>query len=90
MATTTKNVTFSLPIELIEKLKDYAKNDYIPSLNAGVKEALEEYTKTVEKEILKKKMMEAAKDPLFMQDLSESMSAYEHSDKEVSRRSEEW
>lgn len=90
MATTIKNVTFSLPIELIDKLKEFAKNNYIPSLNAGVKEALEEYTKTVEKEILKSKMMEAAKDPLFLQDLNDCMSAFEHSDKEVSRRSIEW
>ena len=90
MATTIKNVTFSLPIELIEKLKEFAKNNYIPSLNAGVKEALEEYTRTVEKEVLKSKMMEAAKDPLFMQDLNESMSSFEHSDKEMSRRTTEW
>ena len=90
MATTLKNVTFSLPIELIEKLKEFAKSNYIPSLNAGVKEALEEYTKMVEKEILKNRMMEAANDSLFMQDLNDSMRAFQHSDKEISRRSTEW
>ncbi|MDF2519621.1 MAG: hypothetical protein K0R84_249 [Clostridia bacterium] len=90
MASNIKNVTFSLPIELIEKLKVLAKDNYIPSLNAGVKEALEEYTRTIEKEVLKNKMIKAAKDPLFMQDLNESMRSFEHSDKEVSRRSTEW
>ena len=84
MATPLKNVTFSLPIELIEKLKEFAKNNYIPSLNAGVKEALEEYTKMVGKEILKIKMTEAANDPLFIKDLNESMNAFENSDKELS------
>jgi predicted DNA-binding protein len=90
MATTIKNVTFSLPTELIEKLKEFAKNDYIPSLNAGVKEALEEYTRTIEKEILKNKMMEAAKDPLFMQDLTDSMNSFDYADKEIFRRTTEW
>jgi len=90
MASSLKNVTFSLPIELIEKLKEFAKSNYIPSLNAGVKEALEEYTKMVEKEILKKKMAEASNDPLFMQDLNDSMSVFEFSDKEMSRRNTEW
>jgi len=90
MASTLKNVTFSLPIDLIEKLKEFAKSNYIPSLNAGVKEALEEYTKIVEKEILKSKMMEAANDSLFIQDLNDSMSAFEYSDKELSRRVTEW
>lgn len=90
MATNLKNVTFSLPIDLIEKLKEFAKSNYIPSLNAGVKEALEEYAKMVEKEILKSKMMEAANDPLFLKDLDDSMRAFEHSDKELSRRATEW
>lgn len=90
MATNLKNVTFSLPIDLIEKLKEFARSNYIPSLNAGVKEALEEYTKAIEKEILKNKMMEAANDPLFLKDLNDSMSAFEHSDKELSRGVTEW
>lgn len=30
-------------IDLIEKLKEYAINNDIPSMDAGVKEALEEY-----------------------------------------------
>jgi hypothetical protein len=90
MTAANKNVTFSLPTELMDKLKVYVENDYIPSLAAGVKEALECYTKTIEKEILKKKMLEASKDPLFMRDLNESMSSFDYSDKEISRRLTEW
>lgn len=49
MATNVKNATFSLPVTLLERMKNYAKNQDIPSLNAGVKEALEEYSKKIEK-----------------------------------------
>ena len=55
MASKVKNVTFSLPIELIEKFKQYAREKYIPSLNTGVREALEEYSAKIEKEMLKKR-----------------------------------
>ena len=90
MATKVKNVTFSLPIDLMEKYKIYAKNNYIPSVSAGVREALEEYSEKIEKEKLKREMMKAAKDPLFMQDLEESMCAFKASDLETARGEREW
>lgn len=90
MSMKAKNVTFSIPIELIEKFKDYAKDNYIPSVNAGVKEALEEYSKKLEKEKLKKEMMKASKDHLFMRDLEDSMRAFESSDLETVGREMEW
>jgi predicted DNA-binding protein len=90
MAASKKNVTFSLPIDLIEKLRIYAKNKYISSINAGVKEALEEFVEDIEKDILKKEMTEASKDPLFMKDLNESMDAFKYSDRETFGGTEEW
>jgi hypothetical protein len=90
MATNVKNVTFSLPVDLMEKYKNYAKSSDIPSVNAGVKEALVEYSRKIEKEKLKKEMMKAAKDPLFIQDLEESMRAFESSDLETAKREIEW
>ncbi len=68
-----KNVTFSIPVVLLEKFKEYAREKYIPSLNSGVKQALEEYSKKIEKERLYKTMLEAPMDPLFMKDLDDSM-----------------
>jgi regulator of replication initiation timing len=78
-----------LPVDLLERLKDYAKNHEIPSLNAGVKEALEEYSRKIEKEKLRKRMAEASRDPLFMKDLEDSMKSFEDSDAEIARR-QEW
>ena len=90
MSAKVKNVTFSLPTDLMEKYKDYAISNYIPSVNAGVKEALIEYSGKIEKEKLKMEMMKAAKDPLFIQDLEESMRAFESSDRDTARREIEW
>lgn len=90
MSSKVKNITFSVPVEIIEKYKEYAKDKYIPSINAGVREALEEYSKRIEKEKLKREMQKASKDPLFMNDLEESMKAFETSDFENSGGSQEW
>lgn len=86
----SKNVTFNLPPELIDKYKVYVKQKYIPSVSAGVKEALEEYSTRIEKEILKREMMEASKDPMFMKDLNESMKAFETIDADTDLEEEEW
>ena len=90
MSTTMKNATFSLPVELLEKFKVYAKEKYIVSVNAAVKEALEAYAKEIEKEKLKKEMMEAACDPLFMKDLEDSMQSFKSADAEVTGADTEW
>lgn len=90
MATKMKNVTFTLPIELIEKLKEYSNSHYIASINAGVKEALEEFAMKMEKEKLKNEMIEASKDVQFMSDLEENMKIFEKSDSESIRRTQEW
>ncbi|HBE06236.1 MAG TPA: hypothetical protein DCY85_07065 [Firmicutes bacterium] len=81
----SKNITFSLPVELIEKLRECADNNHIPSVSAGVREAIEQYVTNIEKKALHDKMMEAAKDALFMKDLHNSMSAFSVSDAESAK-----
>ncbi|MCR4437407.1 MAG: ribbon-helix-helix domain-containing protein [Eubacteriales bacterium] len=78
-----KYVTFTLPVELIEKYKKYAKENYIPSVSAGVREALEEYAEKIERDCFTKEMIRAAHDPLFLQDIKENMRAFEASDIEA-------
>ncbi len=90
MANNIKNVTFSIPIDLVDKLKVYVKENYIPSLNAGVKEALEHYTTNIDREIFRKKMEVAAQDPLFMKDLHDSMKAFEKSDDFTFEEGADW
>jgi metal-responsive CopG/Arc/MetJ family transcriptional regulator len=83
MAQPVKNYTFSLPIDLLNKLKDYSSNGYISSVNAAVKEALESYITTLEKQKLYEEMKAAAQDPMFMEDLKDSMSDFNYSDFEL-------
>jgi hypothetical protein len=86
----TKNVTFTLPVDLIEKLRKYARDKEIPSINAGVREALAEYSIKIEQEILHKKMKEASKDRLFMKDLEDSMKDFEGIDNEMDKEDDRW
>lgn len=72
-----KNVTVSLPVELINRIKAMSEAGYISSINASVRQALEEYLTALEKEQLRMIMSEAAKDELFINDLSESMKDFQ-------------
>jgi predicted DNA-binding protein len=90
MSVKSKNVTFTLPPELVERYKFFAQNKFIPSVNAGVKEAMEEYLITLEKELLKNEMQQAARDLIFMSDLADSMNAFESIDEETNKEPFEW
>jgi len=83
-------VTFSLPVEIMEKYKKYAEKKYIVSVNSAVKEALEQYAQKIEKEELYRAMCEASQDPMFVKDLEESMEAFEAPDREATGRNGEW
>lgn len=85
-----KNVTFSLPEEVVEKIRGYVEDNYIPSLNAGVKEALEEYIVKLDRLKFKKAMEEASKDPLFIKDIENTMAAFGKIDNEAAGGFEEW
>jgi len=85
-----RNVTFNLPPELMDKYRAYAKQNYIPSVNAAVKEALEEYALRIEKRVLKDELLKASMDPLFMEDLEESVKAFEIVDTESAKESSKW
>jgi len=85
MKKTVKNYTFSLPIELLDKLKQYSTEGHVPSVNAAVKEAIEEYVITIEKQTLYKEMKEAAEDAIFMEDLESAMNDFSYSDFEAGK-----
>jgi hypothetical protein len=86
----SKNVTFTLPVELVEKYKGYASADLISSVNAGVKEALEEYSVRMDKEILRREMEKASSDPLFIEDIQETMKAFESVDADLLKGKLKW
>lgn len=81
MAMALKNVTFSLPTDLVEKLKRHVNDLQLPSVNQVVREALEARVIELEREKLRLSMRAAAKDPLFMKDMEECMAAFKYADK---------
>ncbi|HOI25437.1 MAG TPA: hypothetical protein PK581_07590 [Caldisericia bacterium] len=83
MAKNTKNYTFSLPVELMDKVKSYAEIDENPSINTMVREAVEYYVLKMNKAWLQQEMQKAAADPLFMEDLQACMKDFEAVDDEV-------
>ncbi len=90
MGSKQKNVTFSLPEEVVDRMRVYVEDNYIPSLNAGVKEALEEYIVKLDRLKFRKAMERASKDPLFMKDVKNTMAAFEKIDNETAGGNEEW
>ncbi len=78
-----KNHTFFLPEDLLDKYRKFSSMDYIPSINEGVRLALEEYAKRLEKKLLYKQMKEASEDQMFMEDLEKTMKAFKEVDTET-------
>ena len=76
------NYTFTLPQEMMEKLKDFVKRDNFPSINSFVREALQTYLDKIEKEHLRKEMKKASKDPMFIKDMDNSMGFFKRLDDE--------
>lgn len=90
MTSTLKNVTFSLPVEYIDKLREYSKSNIIPSMNAGIRDALDNYFKMQEKKKAYEIMKEASSDKLLLNDIKETMSAYNFSDEENNGGNDNW
>ena len=89
MPAESKNFTFTLPVEIVEKLRRYVQKEHLPSLNAGVREALEEYTAKLARDQFRREMEEAGKDATFLADVSETMQAFAGADAEATKRTGE-
>ncbi len=85
-----KNTTFSLSVKSIDNLKEAVKEGYAKSLNSAVREAVELYTAKVSKEVLKKEMEAASRDPLFLKDTKKLMDDFKTSDKETAELITDW
>lgn len=75
--------TVVLPERDIELLKELVDNKATPSVNAAVREAVEEYIVKTKKESYKKGLIDAVNDPDFIRRTEENMEYYRNSDKEA-------
>lgn len=71
MSRKVKNVTYSLPVDLVDRFRDLADAGCLDSVSAGVREAMEQYAKKLEKQKLRQELEQAAKDPLFQADMKQ-------------------
>jgi Arc/MetJ-type ribon-helix-helix transcriptional regulator len=78
-------VTFTLPADLVSAVRQVVAAGIFPSQNALVREALEKELRRARDQQLRAEFQEAARDPLFMQDLEETQKAFEAADAETAR-----
>lgn len=90
MAPILKKVTFALPESLLEKHRYLAINKRVPSVNAAVREALEQYLTGIEKDDFRRGMEAAARDPLFLKDVKTIQASYGNADAEAAGLIPEW
>ncbi|MCE5223690.1 hypothetical protein LLG10_05800 [bacterium] len=83
MAKNSKNFTFSLPVELMDKVKTYSEIHESSSINSMVREAVEQYVVKLDKAWLGSQMQKAASDPQFMEDLNACMKDFKIADNEA-------
>lgn len=69
--------TFVIPSDLLIELRVLVAAGMADSLSALVRQGLELHARQLREELLEKEFREAASDPLFMQDLTESMRDFE-------------
>ena len=81
-ATNIKNVTFALPVILMDEIRLLAKKELNSSINSLVREALERYLAEKNKEEIRSDMLEASRDPLFLADVKSCTHAFRYADSE--------
>lgn len=82
-ASNTIRITATLPETYLSELKELAKSKKIPSVNFGIKEAVLEYLNQYKKAEYDAQMMEAAKDPAFLERTYKCAEDFKYCDSEV-------
>lgn len=82
--------TVVLPESSINVLKELTRNRSIASVNAGVREAVEEYIVKKKNEIFRSKLEEAVKDPAFIKRNKDIERNFCTADKEAEEMIPEW
>lgn|GEM_PF-5750430 len=79
----TRKVTYSLPEELLRAVEDAVRDGAAPSYSAFVAESLRERLRRFRERRLEEAFAAAAQDPLFLEDVGETMEAFRAADREA-------
>ena len=74
--------TFVIKDEIIMQVKEAVKYGYYKSLTSFVENALKNELRTLKKAKIRKEIIEASKDPLFLADIAEIEEDFKYSDYE--------
>ena len=78
--------TFILDEKIMEKGRSLVQDKRFKSMNAFVEKAIRGELAVLEKEKIKKALLEASKDPLFLADIQEIEKDFSHSDFEKAEK----
>jgi Arc/MetJ-type ribon-helix-helix transcriptional regulator len=76
----SRKVTYSLPEELLGAMEGAVREGAAPSYSAFVAQAVRERLQRLREERLAKAFAEAGRDPLFLEDVGETMEAFAAAD----------
>jgi len=83
MLNQTIKYTAILPQEYVMELRNMAEKKIIPSVNQGIRFAIEDFVKARNESEYKRNMCEAAKDEAFNRRMMDTMTAFEYTDAKV-------
>jgi len=72
----TVRYTAVLPVEQVNELKKMAREERIPSVNKGIRLAIEDFVKRQNKLIYEQRMREAAEDQDYMNRIAETQADF--------------
>jgi hypothetical protein len=78
--------TFILDEEIMERGRSLVRDRQFKSMNAFVEKAIRDELAALEKEKIKRALLEASKDPLFLADIQEIEKDFSHSDFEKAEK----
>lgn len=74
----------------IAGLKELVSSNDIASVNAGVREAVEDYIVKIRNERYKKALQDAVNDPGFIKRTDDIMKSFQYADKDAEEMNPEW
>ena len=78
-------VTYSLPRDLVDRVRSVVSEGAAPSYSAFVERALEDAVRREREDRLAEELQDAARDPLFLADVAEVSRDFRHVDAELER-----
>ena len=82
--------TVVLPKADILELKNFTQKKIVSSVNAAVREAVEEYITKLKSENYKKELIDAVNDSEFLKRVDETMKFYQEGDSETEELMNKW